>query len=132
MNLGGDNLVEAMQGYRENVLASIELSEDGEKDNSYLLGKLDACDDLIYMLRVADTVTVVLKDENETTEPLEMIVRQCSYGICMESTKAEDLRGVMVDYFSGNVSVKVWTNPNDEDYTHSIDMGDWLKKENDD
>ncbi len=70
-----------------------------------------------------EELTVILHDEaDETTKPIEMVIRKGAYGLYVEFPDNEDQRGVLIDHFDGKLSVKVWADNEQEDFTHNIPL----------
>lgn len=74
-------------------------------------------------LKDDEELTVMLYDEADTsTPPVEMVIRKGAYGLYIEFPDNEDKRGVLVDHFNGELSVKVWTDKEQDDFTHSVKL----------
>lgn len=70
-----------------------------------------------------EELTVTLYDEADASmSPVEMVIRKGTYGLYIEFPDNEDQRGVLIDYFNGELSVKVWTDNENDDFTHSIPL----------
>ena len=70
-----------------------------------------------------EELTVMLYDEaGASTSPVEMVIRKGTYGLYIEFPNKEDQRGVLIDYFDGKLSVKVWADNDQDDFTHSIPL----------
>ena len=77
---------------------------------------------MIPVLGEFKKMLVVLKDEaNDGKSPdLNLIIEKGVYGLFVRFEDEEDQRCIMVDYFDGKLSVKVWTDPDEEDFTNEI------------
>jgi TolB-like protein len=69
-----------------------------------------------------EQMMLVLRDEQGKHEPVELIVRRVPSGLLIEFTDDEDHRGVLVDYFDGKLSAKIWADRYDEDFTNSVQL----------
>ena len=75
------------------------------------------------ILTRADKLSVSISDEgNPESKPIELIVRKGVYGLWVEKPDEEDERGALFDYFDGKLTIKVWDDIEEEDFTHNISI----------
>ena len=61
----------------------------------------------------------ILNDEASSKKE-RVIIRKGPWGIYIEMEDPEDQRCVMLDLFDGELSVKVWADKDNEDFTDKI------------
>jgi len=77
---------------------------------------------MIRQMGEGEIIGVTLMDEMGTGDKVEVTVRKGVYGLWIEFPDSEDGRGVMLDLFDGELSVKVWADTDNEDFTHKVPL----------
>ena len=72
------------------------------------------------VLNQGEEVSVTLEDEAGKTDNIELIVKQGPHGVFIEFPDDENHQGVMLDLFDGELSVKIWTDRENEDFTEKV------------
>ena len=98
------------------------IDNDSSKSTDHKEGEKAALTKVLKMFE-DENLIVTLSDENGDPDAnIDINIRKGVYGVWMElSPRGEgDSRGVMLDYFEGKLSVKVWADKESEDPTNSI------------
>jgi len=81
----------------------------------------DGCGEDIVMNKW-DIHTATLVGEEGNGDPIEVEVVLGAYGIRIEFAEEGNDKCVMLDYFNNKLSVKVWADNDNEDFTHEIPL----------